>query len=66
MVNVVPGYGPTAGGALTAHEDVNKVAFTGSTEVHNTVKPFLLESLFTPSPAVDPESCLSTCIQLKS
>ncbi|KAL4227778.1 Retinal dehydrogenase 1 [Mactra antiquata] len=33
VVNVVPGYGPTAGAALTAHPDVNKVAFTGSTEV---------------------------------
>lgn len=33
VVNVVPGYGPTAGGALTNHPDVDKVAFTGSTEV---------------------------------
>ncbi len=33
MVNVVPGYGETAGAALTAHPDVDKVAFTGSTEV---------------------------------
>ncbi|KAL4227685.1 Retinal dehydrogenase 1 [Mactra antiquata] len=33
VVNVVPGYGPTAGGALTVHPDVNKVTFTGSTEV---------------------------------
>jgi acyl-CoA reductase-like NAD-dependent aldehyde dehydrogenase len=33
VVNVVPGYGPTAGAALTAHPDVDKVAFTGSTEV---------------------------------
>ncbi|XP_073949669.1 aldehyde dehydrogenase X, mitochondrial-like [Choristoneura fumiferana] len=33
VVNVVPGYGPTAGGALTHHPDVDKVAFTGSTEV---------------------------------
>jgi len=33
VVNVVPGYGPTAGAAITAHKDVNKVAFTGSTEV---------------------------------
>ncbi|GBP79052.1 Aldehyde dehydrogenase, mitochondrial [Eumeta japonica] len=32
VVNVVPGYGPTAGGALTHHPDVDKVAFTGSTE----------------------------------
>ncbi|XP_063360809.1 aldehyde dehydrogenase X, mitochondrial-like [Cydia amplana] len=33
VVNVVPGYGPTAGAALTHHPDVDKVAFTGSTEV---------------------------------
>ncbi|XP_048737367.2 aldehyde dehydrogenase 1A1-like [Ostrea edulis] len=33
VVNVVPGYGPTAGAALTAHPDVDKIAFTGSTEV---------------------------------
>ena len=38
VVNVVPGYGPTAGGALTAHPDVDKVAFTGSTEVGQIVK----------------------------
>jgi aldehyde dehydrogenase (NAD+) len=29
VINVVPGYGPTAGAALTAHMDVDKVAFTG-------------------------------------
>jgi len=33
VVNIVPGYGPTAGGALLAHPDVDKIAFTGSTEV---------------------------------
>jgi phenylacetaldehyde dehydrogenase len=33
VVNVVPGYGETAGAALAAHPDVDKVAFTGSTEV---------------------------------
>ncbi|CAK1540640.1 unnamed protein product [Leptosia nina] len=33
VVNIVPGYGPTAGAALTHHPDVDKVAFTGSTEV---------------------------------
>src|SRR5579884_1656371 len=29
VVNVVPGYGPTAGAALSGHMDVDKVAFTG-------------------------------------
>ena len=33
VVNVVPGYGPTAGAAIARHMDVDKVAFTGSTEV---------------------------------
>ncbi|KPI92726.1 Aldehyde dehydrogenase X, mitochondrial [Papilio xuthus] len=33
VVNVLPGYGPTAGAAITHHPDVDKVAFTGSTEV---------------------------------
>lgn len=29
VINVVPGFGPTAGGAIVAHRDVDKVAFTG-------------------------------------
>jgi aldehyde dehydrogenase (NAD+) len=29
VVNVVPGFGPTAGAALSGHRDVDKVAFTG-------------------------------------
>src|SRR5438105_1747859 len=29
VLNVVPGYGPTAGAALSSHMDVDKVAFTG-------------------------------------
>jgi phenylacetaldehyde dehydrogenase len=33
VVNIVTGYGETAGAALAAHPDVDKVAFTGSTEV---------------------------------
>src|SRR3984885_13079669 len=33
VVNIVPGYGETAGAALAAHDLVDKVAFTGSTEV---------------------------------
>ncbi len=33
VVNIIPGYGETAGAALAAHDDVDKVAFTGSTEV---------------------------------
>src|SRR5215471_19134194 len=33
VVNIVPGFGETAGAALAAHDNVDKVAFTGSTEV---------------------------------
>src|SRR3984885_11765375 len=33
VVNVLAGYGETAGAALAAHPHVDKVAFTGSTEV---------------------------------
>jgi len=33
VVNIVPGFGETAGAALAAHPDVDTVAFTGSTEV---------------------------------
>jgi phenylacetaldehyde dehydrogenase len=33
VINVVPGYGETAGAALAGHPDVDKIAFTGSTEV---------------------------------
>src|SRR5260370_1479708 len=33
VVTLVTGYGETAGAALAAHTDVDKVAFTGSTEV---------------------------------
>jgi len=37
VVNILPGYGPTAGAALARHMDVDKVAFTGSTEVGHLV-----------------------------
>jgi phenylacetaldehyde dehydrogenase len=33
VVNILTGFGETAGAALAAHPDVDKVAFTGSTEV---------------------------------
>jgi aldehyde dehydrogenase (NAD+) len=33
VVNIVTGFGETAGAALTEHQDVDKVAFTGSTAV---------------------------------
>jgi aldehyde dehydrogenase (NAD+) len=33
VINIVPGYGETAGAAVAEHMDIDKVAFTGSTEV---------------------------------
>ena len=33
VVNIVTGFGETAGAAISAHPDIDKVAFTGSTEV---------------------------------
>src|SRR5438105_14414285 len=33
VINIVPGYGETAGDALVKHPGVDKIAFTGSTEV---------------------------------
>jgi phenylacetaldehyde dehydrogenase len=33
VVNIVTGFGETAGAALSGHPDVDKIAFTGSTEV---------------------------------
>nr|AWK59819.1 aldehyde dehydrogenase [Syntrichia caninervis] len=37
VLNIVSGYGPTAGAAIAEHMDVDKVAFTGSTEVGKLV-----------------------------
>jgi len=38
VVNIIPGYGPTAGAAIAEHMDVDKVAFTGSTEVGHIIQ----------------------------
>ncbi|WP_199434499.1 aldehyde dehydrogenase family protein [Qaidamihabitans albus] len=37
VVNILPGYGETAGAAIAAHPGIDKVAFTGSTEVGREV-----------------------------
>jgi aldehyde dehydrogenase (NAD+) len=37
VINIVPGFGETAGAALCEHMDVDKVAFTGSTDVGKLV-----------------------------
>lgn len=44
VVNILPGYGPTAGQALARHPDVDKVAFTGSTEVGHLIMKYAAES----------------------
>jgi aldehyde dehydrogenase (NAD+) len=37
VLNILPGYGPTAGAAMARHMDIDKVAFTGSTEVGHLI-----------------------------
>ncbi|XP_058851188.1 retinal dehydrogenase 2-like [Acipenser ruthenus] len=38
VVNILPGYGPTAGAAIAFHMGIDKVAFTGSTEVGKLIQ----------------------------
>jgi aldehyde dehydrogenase (NAD+) len=38
VVNIVPGFGETAGAAVVRHPQVDKVAFTGSTEVGKEIQ----------------------------
>uniref|UniRef100_A0A2I3HQ78 Aldehyde dehydrogenase 1 family member A3 n=1 Tax=Nomascus leucogenys TaxID=61853 RepID=A0A2I3HQ78_NOMLE len=38
VVNIVTGFGPTVGAAISSHPQINKIAFTGSTEVGKLVK----------------------------
>ncbi|MBI5506358.1 MAG: aldehyde dehydrogenase family protein [Deltaproteobacteria bacterium] len=38
VVNIVTGFGPTAGAALAEHRGVDKIAFTGSTEVGRIIQ----------------------------
>uniref|UniRef100_A0A8C0IBB3 Aldehyde dehydrogenase 1 family member A3 n=1 Tax=Bubo bubo TaxID=30461 RepID=A0A8C0IBB3_BUBBB len=38
VVNIVPGYGPTAGAAISTHHNIDKIAFTGSTKVGKLIK----------------------------
>ncbi|XP_054726875.1 aldehyde dehydrogenase, mitochondrial [Anastrepha obliqua] len=37
VINIITGYGPTAGAAISKHHDVQKVAFTGSVDVGRIV-----------------------------
>ncbi len=45
VVNVVTGFGPEAGAPLVRHPDVNKVAFTGSSEVGKVICKMAAESM---------------------
>ena len=45
VVNIVTGMGPTAGAALAAHPGVNKIAFTGSTEVGKHVQRAAIDNM---------------------
>ena len=70
VVSIISGYGPTAGAALSHHMGVDKISFTGSTEVsflnsctmlqaRHSISDQLHENIFPiPSPGgqVDPES----------
>ncbi|XP_041918301.1 aldehyde dehydrogenase family 1 member A3 [Alosa sapidissima] len=38
VVNILPGFGPTVGAAIASHMSIDKVAFTGSTEVGQLIK----------------------------
>jgi acyl-CoA reductase-like NAD-dependent aldehyde dehydrogenase len=44
VVNVVPGFGSTAGAALSYHMDVDKISFTGSTVVGKSILKASAES----------------------
>jgi len=72
VLNILPGYGPTAGAALVEHPGVDKIAFTGSTEVGRkigaiagqNIKPCTLElggkSAAIVLPDVDVDSTVAT------
>jgi betaine-aldehyde dehydrogenase len=45
VVNIVPGYGETAGASLASHPDIDKVAFTGSTEVGKLIAKAAADNL---------------------
>lgn len=45
VVNIVPGFGETAGAALATHPGVDKIAFTGSTEVGKKILQASVDNL---------------------
>lgn len=44
VINIVPGYGPTAGASLVKHPDVDKIAFTGE---HLTAQKIMSDAAMT-------------------
>src|SRR5437764_1064055 len=45
VVNIIPGFGETAGAALASHKGIDKIAFTGSTEVGKVIAKTAAENL---------------------
>jgi len=45
VVNIVPGFGETAGAALAAHPGIDKIAFTGSTEIGKLIAKAAADNL---------------------
>src|SRR5919197_6262129 len=45
VVNIVTGYGETAGAALASHKGIDKIAFTGSTEVGKLIAKAAADNL---------------------
>lgn len=45
VINVVPGYGPTAGAALVAHPGVDKIAFTGEMSTAQIIQRSAAETM---------------------
>lgn len=48
VLNVISGFGPTAGAPLASHMDVDKLAFTGSTETGKIVQSLAAQSNLKP------------------
>lgn len=55
VVNIISGFGPTAGAAISQHMEINKVSFTGSTEVHLILFALYFDNLYSimPEPLFD-------------
>jgi aldehyde dehydrogenase (NAD+) len=45
VVNIIPGYGETAGAALASHPGIDKIAFTGSTEIGKVIAKSAADNL---------------------